>query len=493
MTADDRQRAADRARMRRRRAVRVAIAALATVALGCGYLIADITDALPGPLTLRPVERRTIPAALTSRKAGTIAGDAATDKPIDTSAAQSLIRTFAATKGVGDHYSVAIATADGTVVASASADTPREPASTMKTLTALAASATLDMGSTLDTDVYLTDIDATDGTGTLILRGNGDMLLSAGDSDPDHVNGRAGLGTLAARTAKALRQRGIDTVTLMADDSLFGADRYPDDIAANNPGNLYYTGVSSMAVDGGRQWDGAGPANPDVFSAYPELSQTTAADAAATFAKRLAEQGVTVSNQTIDVSERERATATDGLTPIASVESATLAEILAFAMRHSDNTLAEEFGRLTALAAGEANSPQGATTAVRNALTKLGIDTTGLTMADCSGLSPGSKVSVKTLVAVQTRNLTAGGEAAAAEGLSIPGLIGTAANRAVSEDTAGLLRVKTGSLDEVTSMAGNVSRLDGGTLAFAVIVNKPDDWSAARGAIDVFVDGLARL
>lgn len=479
--------------IRRRRILRVTVTSLIVVALCCAYMIADITDLIAGPLTLRSVERRTIPAALSSRAAGTIAGTVDSSVSIDADAARQLIDTFGKTSGVGDHYSVAIASADGTIVAQHEADTPREPASTMKTLTALAASSMLDMGSTLATDVYLADVDATDGNGTLILRGNGDMLLSAGDNDPDHVNGRAGLGTLAERTAKALRKQGVSSVTLMVDDSLFGADRYPSDIAKNNPGNLYYTDVSSLAIDGGRQWDGNAPVNPDIFSAYPELSQTTASDAAHVFATRLAEQGITVSNTTIDVAETERATATDGLTPIASVESATLAEILAFALRHSDNTLAEEFGRLTALSVGENNSPQGATTAVRGVLSKLGIDTGGLTMADCSGLSPGSKVSVKTLVAVQSRNLTAGDAAAAAEGLSIPGLVGTAASRAASEDTLGLLRVKTGSLDEVTSMTGNVSRIGGGTLAFSVIVNKPDDWSKAKAAIDVFVDGLARL
>ena len=114
-------------------------------------------------------------------------------------------------------------------------------------------------------------------------------------------------------------------------------------------------------------------------------------------------------------------------------------------------------------------------------------------MADCSGLSTGSKVSVRTMVAVQARNLTASGAAAAAAGLSVPGLVGTAANRAVSGGTLGLLRVKTGSLGEVTSMVGNVSRTEGGALAFAVIVNQPDDMTAARNAIDAFVDRLASL
>ena len=63
------------------------------------------------------------------------------------------------------------------------------------------------MASTLDTQVFLTQSD--DGTNTLTLKGNGDMLLSAGDSDANHTNGRAGLNTLAKATVAALAQRGI--------------------------------------------------------------------------------------------------------------------------------------------------------------------------------------------------------------------------------------------------------------------------------------------
>ena len=130
---------------------------------------------------------------------------------------------------------------------------------------------------------------------------------------------------------------------------------------------------------------------------------------------------------------------------------------------------------------------------MRAIIGKLGIDATGLTMADCSGLSPGSKLTVRTLAEVQRHNLTANGGAAAAEGLSIAGLAGTAQDRYTDENVAGLLRVKTGSLDNVTSMTGNVSRLNGGALSFAVVVNDPDDYEAARNAINEFITKLAGL
>lgn len=467
------------------RAIRVAVSSALTVLLVVGYAVGDITDVFPGVLTLRNVSNPAYAAPLAARSATTIAGTADRSKSIDAAAAQQLIDTFAADPSVGTDFSIVIATADGEVAASHEPDTQREPASTMKTLTSLAAASVLDMGSTLATGTYLAQADGQ--TATLYLKGSGDMLLGSGDSDPNHVNGRAGLGTLAKSTATALRQRGITSVALRYDDTLFADPRYPATIAQNNPGNMYYTAVSSMAVDGGRQWTAGQQHDPDLFTSYPLLSTTPAADAATTFAQRLTEQGITVSGSPA------AASMPSGLGALATVQSATLAEIMAFTLRHSDNTLAEEFGRLLANVTGNENSPTGATTAVRQELDKLGVSTSGLVMADCSGLSDGSRLTATTLVQVQERNLRVGGAVAAAEGLSIPGLVGTAKSRLTDQTVAGQLRVKTGSLENVTSMAGNVSRTNGGLLSFAVIVNNPANLYSARIAINKFMSALAGL
>ena len=100
---------------------------------------------------------------------------------------------------------------------------------------------------------------------------------------------------------------------------------------------------------------------------------------------------------------------------------------------------------------------------------------------------------MRTLAAVQQRNLTVGDGAPAAEGLSVAGLVGSARKRYTSDDVAGLLRVKTGSLDTVTSMAGTVSRTHGGALSFAVVINDPADYWTASNAISAFITKLAEL
>ena len=235
---------------RRRRAITVAVSVVATVALCVGYAVADMCDVAPGVLTLRHVEHSTAAAAGRSIEAADVVADIDASKTIDPAAARALTDAFrASAAGFGGEFSIAIADASGNVAAENNIDVPRTPASTMKTLTAYAAAVELDMGKTLDTQTYLEQ--SQDGTARLVLKGNGDMLLGAGASDANHINGRAGLGTLAGRTAQALRQRGITSVTLAYDDTLFGNDRWPQGIAELDTDHLYYAPTASMAVDGG--------------------------------------------------------------------------------------------------------------------------------------------------------------------------------------------------------------------------------------------------
>lgn len=460
----------------------VTVSVVVTLAVCVGYTIADVYDVAPGLLTAQSVPTRTYSAIPTPLAAGAVAGKADRDVPIDEKKAEKLITALGESEGTGN-FSVAIAAADGTIAAERNLDTEREPASTTKTLTAFAAVHTLEMSGTLDTEVYLTHADTSP---TIVLQGHGDMLLGEGQNDPSHINGRAGLATLAQNTAQSLRQRGIDQVALAVDDSLFGDDNTSTALEQNNDGNAMYTPLSSMAVDGGRMRYGL-TADPDAFTDYPTLSRTTASDAAQTFRSLLTQQGITVTDSS-DTSGIEASAR------IAKVSSAPLNEVMAFMLRHSDNTLAELFARLTALKLGLGNSMDADIQAVVQVLRANDIPTDGLHLTSCSGLAAGTRLRIPTLLAVQ-RSLVGldDGGAAEIEGLSVPGLTGTARNRAASDDIKGLARVKTGSLGGVRALAGNVSREHGGVLLFAVIVNDSSDELAANNAIDDFMAGLAKL
>lgn len=460
----------------------VTVSVVVTLAVCVGYTIADVYDVAPGLLTAQSAPTRTYSAIPTPLAAGAVAGKADRDVPIDEKKAEKLITALGESEGTGN-FSVAIAAADGTIAAERNLDTEREPASTTKTLTAFAAVHTLEMSGTLDTEVYLTHADTSP---TIVLQGHGDMLLGEGQNDPSHINGRAGLATLAQHTVQSLRQRGIDQVALAVDDSLFGDDNTSTALEQNNDGNAMYTPLSSMAVDGGRMRYGL-TADPDAFTDYPTLSRTTASDAAQTFRSLLTQQGITVTDSS-DTS------GTEASARIAKVSSAPLNEVMAFMLRHSDNTLAELFARLTALKLGLGNSMDADIQAVVQVLRANDIPTDGLHLTSCSGLAAGTRLRIPTLLAVQ-RSLVGldDGGAAEIEGLSVPGLTGTARNRAANDDIKGLARVKTGSLGGVRALVGNVSREHGGVLLFAVIVNDSSDELAANNAIDDFMAGLAKL
>ena len=458
------------------------VSVVVTLAVCVGYTIADVYDVAPGLLTAQSAPTRTYSAIPTPLAAGAVAGKADRDVPIDEKKAEKLITALGESEGTGN-FSVAIAAADGTIAAERNLDTEREPASTTKTLTAFTAVHTLEMSGTLDTEVYLTHADTSP---TIVLQGHGDMLLGEGQNDPSHINGRAGLATLAQNTAQSLRQRGIDQVALAVDDSLFGDDNTSTALEQNNDGNAMYTPLSSMAVDGGRMRYGL-TADPDAFADYPTLSRTTASDAAQTFRSLLTQQGITVTDSS-DTS------GTEASARIAKVSSAPLNEVMAFMLRHSDNTLAELFARLTALKLGLGNSMDADIQAVVQVLRANDIPTDGLHLTSCSGLAAGTRLRIPTLLAVQ-RSLVGldDGGAAEIEGLSVPGLTGTARNRAANDDIKGLARVKTGSLGGVRALVGNVSREHGGVLLFAVIVNDSSNELAANNAIDDFMAGLAKL
>lgn len=520
------------------------LSAILSLVIMVTYVSLDVCDILPGPLTLRLQHKSTVvssPRALLS--VPSLAKGATYGKPINREQSQKLIDALIADPSISDNTSVVIMDANGSVIASHEANTPREPASTLKTLTAAVASRTLDMGSTLDTQVFLLpksvkDSEQSSGSKSvsksgsnlrkIVLRGNGDMLLGVGENDWSHVNGRAGLTTLAKRTAAALKLDNIHEVSLSLDDSLFGAKRAPALVYETDTERRFYAETSSMAIDDARQRDlqilGI---DADAITDFPLSDPHPALSVGQVFARLLIKQGIEVRNYSdktdkkaenstenssnssknsedenksedsqnpeIEVSET-RPLISENSRLLAQVSSAPLNEVMSYMLRLSDNTLAEEFGRLTAIAAHKSNSPEGAVQAVEEGLHKLKISTRGLHMSDCSGLSPKSHVLVTTLAKVQVLNIKAdSGGAASSEGLSLPGLVGTSRKRLADESAAGLLRVKTGSLSEVSSMSGNVSRKSGGVLTFAVVANQPYDFWGAFVAINKFMAQLPNL
>lgn len=380
---------------------------------------------------------------------------------------------------------------------------PRVPASNLKLLTAAAALTTLGPDATLAT----TAVRGAD-PGTVVLVGGGDVMLGAGESQPSAVMGRAGIATLAAQTAAALVHGTASTaspaspaddaarsphapasppatVTVRLDDTLFtGPSLNPawdaEDVAAGEMAPLY-----ALALNAGRSAPGAAGPRP----------KDSAMDAAAAFraelAKDLERSGVKVADGI------ERGAAPAGATRLASVQSATIAEQVDYALRESDNYAAEALGRLASHAAGGPASNDGAVAALKAAAIRVLGSADGFQLSDACGLAIADRATPAALAGL-VRAMATGSDPrlrSALDGLPVAGLDGTLAGRfgGTAAVGAGVVRAKTGTLNTVAALSGYAVDADGRLLVFSMVANglEPAARPQAVAALDAGAAALA--
>ncbi|HEX2247124.1 MAG TPA: D-alanyl-D-alanine carboxypeptidase/D-alanyl-D-alanine-endopeptidase [Arthrobacter sp.] len=361
--------------------------------------------------------------------------------------------------GAGDFAALVTDAQSGDVLYERNGSEPRIPASNMKLLTGAAALLTLGAEARFSTEVVQGNV-----PGTLVLRGGGDALLGAGESERDKVLGHAGLATLAQAAAERLATvKFTGELRVLLDDTAYAGPTLsaawdPADIQAGEIAPIY-----PLALSGGRE-------NADGSGELVDDAALTAARAfRAALEKEMSQRGVKVASDVV-----RGAAPQDGVV-LASVESATVAEHVNHMLQESDNYVAEVIARNTALASGKPGSFGGGTEAVKEAMEKLGIPTSGLLISDASGLALGNQVSAEQLSAV-LREITSGSNQdlrAAIDGLPVAGLTGTLQERFAGKTAAGagLVRAKTGTLHTVTSLSGYAVTADGRTLVFAFLAN----------------------
>jgi D-alanyl-D-alanine carboxypeptidase/D-alanyl-D-alanine-endopeptidase (penicillin-binding protein 4) len=222
---------------------------------------------------------------------------------------------------------------------------------------------------------------------------------------------------------------------------------------------------------------------------YPPRQTDPALSAARVFADALAAQGIAIDGTVA------RAAAAQGAATIASVDSATVHEVVTYALQTSDNTVTEALGRMVAVKSGFAASFDGATKAVLAHLTAVGLDTSSAQLADCSGLGDGSHLSARLLadILLLATNPAHPEYLPVALDLPVAGMSGTLVDRFTTSGARGVVRAKTGSLPNVTSLAGTILDADGRLLVFAMIADQtpPGGQTEPRVVIDGLVDGLA--
>ncbi|WP_205696831.1 D-alanyl-D-alanine carboxypeptidase [Conexibacter sp. SYSU D00693] len=326
-------------------------------------------------------------------------------------------------------------------------------ASTTKLLTTAAALRTLQP---LETGVLLAGPVAGGVlAGDVVLRGGGDGLL-----------GDAELATLAT----AVQAAGVREVqgSVVGDGTRFDALRGGPGTAFAFDPEIGGT-LGALTYLRGRATP-AGPVQPDPAQA-----------AAARFDDVLEARGLVV-----------RGTPRAGTTPLGAVllgrTQRRVADVVRAANTDSDDFLAETLLKAVGAAQARAGTTAAGAAAATRVVRRLGARQ--VTLADGAGLVPGSRGSVRDLVALLVRLR---GTSAFTSSLAVAGRTGTLRDRLTASPARGRCRAKTGTLPDtrVSALAGICRARGDRRVAFA-IVTTGSAVERARPAQDAMVQRLAR-
>jgi len=176
---------------------------------------------------------------------------------------------------------------------------------------------------------------------------------------------------------------------------------------------------------------------------------------------------LTSSGITIGGGPRVESMQTEG-SPIATIESPPLAEILIDLLSNSDNNTAELLLKEVGLAKKGSGSREAGIEVVRELLQQWGLDTSQLTMKDGAGLDRGNLLSCDLLSAVLVK-VGAFGEIG--RGLAVAARTGTLVDVFGDTPAAGKLLGKTGTLSGAKALAGFVPYGPTEATSFVIILN----------------------
>lgn len=300
----------------------------------------------------------------------------------------------------------------------------------------------------------------------------GDSLILIGGGDP--VLSQADLKTLARETATELRGA-TGPLTVDFDDSLFsGPSLHPDwsDSYFSSGASAHVVALRLAPKPRARDF-----ANPT-------------AEVLARFVAYLDEAGLDVT-----IGQERTPAGTDRI--VAEHVSEPLRVIAQDTIRTSNNYATEVLGRHVALAMGREPSFAGAALATTQALQDLGVSADSMVLADVSGLSRRNLLKTSTVATLLSQSLDDPEREAIFSGLPVAGVTGTLGWR-FADDRAiwgrGMVRAKTGTLNNVSSLSGVINTADGGAVIFSLMTDQIPDGQTLRAqdAIDILVSRIAQ-
>jgi D-alanyl-D-alanine carboxypeptidase/D-alanyl-D-alanine-endopeptidase (penicillin-binding protein 4) len=425
---------------------------------------------------------------------------------------------FAPTRGT---YGLLIVSLDrGDTLFARQHTAPLLPASTMKLFTAALGFDRLGPEWQFKTEIFRDGPLLADGTvrGNLYVRGDGDPSLSN-----RLLGGPPGIGAtlLAAKIAAA----GVKRVTgsLIGDATAFDARGIPEGWRSRYLGAAYAARVSALSINENLVWVGVRPGDGPTAEVFlePASSTMTVTSAVKVVPGRRArirvvktrtgyevrgsigkqagtrryeyvlEDPATFTAGAVAAAMRDAAIPIDGgvrlgAVPagsqlVTSLASPSLAAIVHEMNGESINHFAELVFRASARGKERlgVGSAEAGNAALQTFLTKrVGLPSNEVYAADGSGLSILDRATPRALVKLLEFAHKAPWREPFLESLPVAGQRETLRFRMRGTPAQGNLRAKTGTTNEVTSLAGYVTTRDGETLAFAAVYNGNDRWRA---------------
>jgi serine-type D-Ala-D-Ala carboxypeptidase/endopeptidase (penicillin-binding protein 4) len=281
--------------------------------------------------------------------------------------------------------------------------------------------------------------------GTLYLRGEGDPTFGSDSFTRSAYGGGGTTGDLARR----LDRLGVKRVRgrILGDESFFDSRRgVPDSGYATS----IYIGPLS-AVDWNRGLGAGG------FQRRPPLY------AAARLVDALRAQGIPVSGSP-GVGK-----APDGAEILAETSSLPMSRIISLTNHPSDNFLAEMLLKGLGGHFGSEGSTAAGAAVVRSQLAQWGARPT---IVDGSGLGRGNRTTARNVVRILDGMAASPNAKAFRDSLPVAGRSGTLAGRMNGTIAQDRCQAKTGTLSNVSALAGYCRTVNGHTVAFAVIMNR---------------------
>ena len=351
-------------------------------------------------------------------------------------------------------------------------DTPAQTASVMKLLTAAAALQVLGPNFRVQTKVYL-DLD---NPGQIVIIGAGDPTLSRVRAGVESVyKGAPKLSDLAVQINSKIRATPITNILL--DSTYFEGSTWDPEVQEDERTIGYQSIISALQVDGDRD-------NPTRLTSPRSLDPV---DRVGKALKKAIGPVASAATWT-------QGKAGTNLQEIAVVQSQPISKWISHMLQVSDNTEAEFLARLVSKQLGYDGSQSSIDAAIKSALMRAGLDTTGLNLKDGSGENEGNQVPATFINALLKKVLNSEGDfGVIKQALPVAGESGSLASRFKGEniDAAGHIFAKTGWTRSEYSLAGIIMAKDGTDLVFSIAaIGDVND--TAKQAIDNLATGFYR-